>query len=1216
MPKISQLPAASSLSNTDILMVDTYGGTNSRKIAYGDLKSNIQEDSKAVFALKGETATDAQVSTAVSNWLSSHVTPTGSAVAIDDTLTIAGAAADAQAAGAARGKIVIATTSATSTRLAYATTINGIDALTEGLTFYLYNNTILNTYTRTDSIPTGEWSSPTALVENSLDTYNSAVVYLYQRASSTPSKPSSSLTYTFSSGALSGSLGNWSKTIPTGTNKLYVTAATAYSRSTTDTITAAEWAAPVETTDYGTTAATGLNAVSVFLYQRASSAPSKPSGSITYTFATGAVSGSTLGSWTTAIPEAGTGSCYEIHATALLGSQQASLNLNSLGAKPIFNCAGEALQDASFQVGDLMLVTYSTIFSGGGCWIARPVPVIGQSTGYASVAIRNADLPPTASGRASFAGGAGTNAYGNFSFAYGTYSTGNAPSPTANTNAFAFGIGAQATGNGAFCLGQLNVASGGLSFTMGSYNQAKGSRSIATGVHTIAGAARSCQSVFGMANVEDTEGKYLFIVGNGEVIVGSGTAFRPETINRSNAFALDWGGNLELAGGITLGGETIAPSTARKIIDRANGFAYNIYTSIDEFAFGNIDSETGADASTGSLTAVRMNAYIPVNAGDVVQFTNTSIYRCYVGEYFYENGSYIYQGALKLSTDTSVTEIAIERDAYIRVVVNKISGNIASSADITANRSAVEQAIASYKLIRYGGVSGSYDDEFEWGSLLVNDLDNGILGNDSDYYSHRSKHLYKVEGSNLLGVVFNSEDIGLNENITVYVLHYNFDFTAMKVVSRYIDRNNPNFSSLIYDGYPYAAVFVQRETTQTTQFHAAKIVADKFISTSYLPDAPYTDMSTSVIMIRAIAPRYNALGFNYKVFGSTMASGRLRLPPNYSMTGKKVPMVVYVHGGGAVMNWESTLTNTPTSARAVNTQYLMDEGYAVFDCYPWGNQSNIDFDANSPLLMPLHCRAYIEGIKYVCKRFNVDIDNVSVLATSQGGYIGHWAYIQSEFPFRAVGLFAPTTDPIPQKTNELFYNEAERQAMCNVINFEGTDEEKTAFITSGLTTNSTVMSFVNKNKAKIVSLSPYTIGIQGSTSVDELLSGAINTLDTVPQWILDEGCPERQAAYDLIGAFAAHSEYSKYAKCPVKFWCAFDDAQTSSYANYAMHRYLLNGGSDSEFRVMPLNTGGHNATSPAVAAALKTSGITALGFTYTNMALAWVEFVEFIRQYT
>jgi len=70
-------------------------------------------------------------------------------------------------------------------------------------------------------------------------------VLLYQRATSAPSKPSGNITYTFDGGAVSGSLGSWQKTIPSGTNPCYVIVATASSTEATDIIAPSEWSNPV-----------------------------------------------------------------------------------------------------------------------------------------------------------------------------------------------------------------------------------------------------------------------------------------------------------------------------------------------------------------------------------------------------------------------------------------------------------------------------------------------------------------------------------------------------------------------------------------------------------------------------------------------------------------------------------------------------------------------------------------------------------------------------------------------------------------------------------------------------------------------------------------------------------------------------------------------------------------------------------------------------------
>ena len=80
--------------------------------------------------------------------------------------------------------------------------------------------------TETDTIAYTEWSAPVVLAkngadgDNGTDGLNSATVFLYKRAASTPSKPQVDITYTFSTGRLSDT-GDWSSSVPDGTDPCY-----------------------------------------------------------------------------------------------------------------------------------------------------------------------------------------------------------------------------------------------------------------------------------------------------------------------------------------------------------------------------------------------------------------------------------------------------------------------------------------------------------------------------------------------------------------------------------------------------------------------------------------------------------------------------------------------------------------------------------------------------------------------------------------------------------------------------------------------------------------------------------------------------------------------------------------------------------------------------------------------------------------------------------
>ena len=140
----------------------------------------------------------------------------------------------------------------------------------------------------------------------------SAIVYAYQRSASAltsnPGQVTVSLTGTDSGTITTGSLANgWLKAIPSGTNPLYVCAATASGSGSTDTVAASEWSSPVVLTQTGVD---GLNTATVNIYQRTSStsAPSSgsnsglPEGNSTYTFANSTLSFTTANGWSLTNP--------------------------------------------------------------------------------------------------------------------------------------------------------------------------------------------------------------------------------------------------------------------------------------------------------------------------------------------------------------------------------------------------------------------------------------------------------------------------------------------------------------------------------------------------------------------------------------------------------------------------------------------------------------------------------------------------------------------------------------------------------------------------------------------------------------------------------------------------------------------------------------------------------------------------------------------------
>lgn len=136
-----------------------------------------------------------------------------------------------------------------------------------------------------------------------------ATAYLYQRAASSPPTDPGAGTFNFSTNTVSPSgasfAGGWLTAIPAGSLPLWMTSVsvTATAPATTAAIAAGAWANPVILAQNGSDGASGTQAAVARLYKWATSAPAAPTGTSTYTWATGANGSYSAGDgWSVAVP--------------------------------------------------------------------------------------------------------------------------------------------------------------------------------------------------------------------------------------------------------------------------------------------------------------------------------------------------------------------------------------------------------------------------------------------------------------------------------------------------------------------------------------------------------------------------------------------------------------------------------------------------------------------------------------------------------------------------------------------------------------------------------------------------------------------------------------------------------------------------------------------------------------------------------------------------
>lgn len=166
-----------------------------------------------------------------------------------------------------------------------------------------------------------------------------------------------------------------------------------------------------------------------------------------------------------------------------------------------------------------------------------------------------------------------------------------------------------ASGNYSHSEGAKTTASGAWSHAEGYYSTASGSYSHAEGYSTIASAP--AQHAQGKYNVEDTDGKYAHIVGNGTANV------------RANIHTLDWDGNAWFEGDVKVGGTSYDDASELSTKTYVDSVASGKATNGHGIYYGTCS--TAADTAAKVVTLTDATGFsLTTGAVVVVKFTNAN----------------------------------------------------------------------------------------------------------------------------------------------------------------------------------------------------------------------------------------------------------------------------------------------------------------------------------------------------------------------------------------------------------------------------------------------------------------------------------------------------------------------------------------------------------------------------------------------------------------
>lgn len=325
-------------------------------------------------------------------------------------------------------------------------------------------------------------------------------------------------------------------------------------------------------------------------------------------------------------------------------------------------------------------------------------------------------------------------------------------------------------------------------------------------------------------------------------------------------------------------------------------------------------------------------------------------------------------------------------------------------------------------------------------------------------------------------------------------------------------------------------------------------------------------------------------------------TGRLALPPNYDSDGDPVPLVIFMHGSGHYLDWDTTMTNYSGLL-----EYIQKSGFAVLELYSWTskyyNKYGTGLNGCDPYPIKITLDAYREGMKYVCDCWNIDINNIHVMSKSSGGQLAYHFANYAPFPIRSIGMFSPVLDYLSMRgasgVGQSFGDP--RRAIVEELGLTGDAENN--FVNTKIYADNCV-AFLQGNIEKLNSINEAWQGLIGQTLQDKFDTA----IDNCEKWWSNKTRDDVYTDYTL----------AKLGKYPVKIWGTPTDTDTPYQKMVEAVKQLNNGGCEAHLRTFA--SGGHNVTDSGAAAAgeIETNVTTRLGVEFASVPTAYVENLDWI----
>lgn len=299
--------------------------------------------------------------------------------------------------------------------------------------------------------------------------------------------------------------------------------------------------------------------------------------------------------------------------------------------------------------------------------------------------------------------------------------------------------------------------------------------------------------------------------------------------------------------------------------------------------------------------------------------------------------------------------------------------------------------------------------------------------------------------------------------------------------------------------------------------------------------------------------------------------GIVRLPKNYSPDGPPLRAILFAH---------SSSTPRVTEFGYLDyVQYLVDEGYVVFDSFSWTNKYP---DALQYMCSPTNNACYSSCYKFLTDNFNVRTDGVHIIGKSHGGLQVFNLPYASNIPAISCVSLAGSGNFV---TYNLGYTNPDRIATARDFGIEG----DLSALTETANNSEEARALISANADKFIGTASIFNGVVGFDPTDMVIT----------HW------------NDL-----RNLDYIVPYSVPTKCWISPSDSLWLIRANEERKKWVEKGGGIFEMRYMQttdnVNDAHHTVDTfgPFV-----DSIVTRLGVTHSDVPVAYAEAVQFIRRF-